>query len=177
MTNNLVQPYDPGWPLAFLKIKAFLDPFMAGVATAIKHVGSTAVPGMTAKPVIDVIIVIASGTFEEIKRRLELKGYFHQGDLGIIGREAFDLADADTKAVLPLHYLYVCEEGAYELRKQLAFRDFLRERSDWRERLSRLKLNLCVKHDNNRQEYINGKAEMVAHITKLALMEQTEESV
>ena len=173
MTVTLVQPYDPAWPAHFQHIKAFLEPSVAGVARTIEHVGSTAIPGMVAKPIIDIDIVIAPGTFPKVKGRLETLRYVHQGDLGLPKREAFDLVDSEAKARLPEHHLYLCEDGAYELRKHLAFRDFMRHHPEWRERLNVLKRELCLKHDNDRQAYIDGKADMVEEITKLA-MESSE---
>ena len=110
----------------------------------------------------------APGTFPDVKDRLERLGYVHQGDLGIAGREAFDLVDAEARARLPEHYLYACDEDAYELRKHLAFRDFLRQHPDWRERLSRLKEALCLEHDSDRQAYMDGKTDLVQEITALA---------
>jgi len=169
MTATLVQTYDPAWPSHFQEIKAFLESGLVDVDCTIEHVGSTAVPGMTAKPIIDLDIVIAQGTFAEVKERVESLGYVHQGDLGLPKREAFDLVDPEAKARLPEHHLYVCEEGVHELRKHLAFRDFMRRHPEWRGRLSRLKRELCVKHNNDRQAYIDGKADMVEEITKRAM--------
>ena len=169
MTVTLVQPYDAAWPSHFQRIKAFLESGVVGVDCTIEHVGSTAIPGMMAKPIIDVDIVIAPGTFPNVKGRLEPLGYVHQGDLGVPKREAFDLVAAEAKGRLPEHHLYVCEEGVYELRKHLAFRDFMRRHPEWREKLNRLKRELCVKHNNDRQAYIDGKADMVDEITRLAI--------
>ena len=169
MTITLVQPYSPAWPTQFMQMRMFLESGLAGTNCSIEHVGSTAVPGMVAKPIIDLIIVAKPGAFPEAKACLERLGYAHQGDLGIAGREAFDLVDVDTKTRLPNHHLYVCEADAYELRKQLAFRDYMRQHPVWREKLSRLKCDLCVKHDNDRQAYMDGKAFMVEEITRLAM--------
>ena len=169
MTGTLVQPYDAAWPSRFQEIKTFLESSVADLDCEIEHVGSTAIPGMVAKPIIDVDFVTVPGTFPEVKRRLEALGYVHQGDLGLPKREAFDLADTEARTRLPEHHLYVCEEGVYELRKHLAFRDFMRQHPEWRERLNRLKRELCVKHNNERQAYMDGKADMVEHITKLAM--------
>ena len=169
MTITLVQPYDPTWPSHFQQVRAFLESGVVGVEYAVEHVGSTAIPGMMAKPIIDIDIVIAPGTFPKVKGQLEVLGYVHRGDLGIPKREAFDCADAKAKARLPEHHLYVCEEGVLELRKHLAFRDFMRQDSQWRQRLNQLKGELCVKHNNDRQAYIDGKADMVQEITRLAM--------
>ena len=174
MTVTLVRPYDPAWPSHFQQVKAFVESGVVDVDCTIEHVGSTAIAGMMAKPIIDLDIVIARGTFAKVKERLEALGYVHQGDLGIPKREAFHLVDAEAKARLPRHNLYVCEEGVYELRKHLAFRDFMREHPEWRGRLNRLKRELCVKHGNDLQAYVDGKADMVEEITKLA-MESSEQ--
>jgi len=174
MDVTLVQPYDPAWPRQFQQVKTFLESGLLDVACEIQHVGSTSVPGMVAKPIIDLDIVTPPGAFPTIKARLETLGYVHLGDLGLPGREAFELMDAVAKARLPEHHLYVCEEGAYELRKHLAFRDFMREHTEWRDRLNRLKLDLCINRNNDRQAYIDGKSELVAQITQLVMSDQSQ---
>ena len=174
MTVTLVRPYDPTWPLHFGQIKTFLESGLVDVDRTIEHVGSTAIPGMMAKPIIDIDIVITQGTFSKVKERLEALGYIHRGDLGVAKREAFGLVDGEAKARLPEHHLYVCEKGVHELRKHLAFRDFMRHHPEWRERLNRIKRELCVKHNNDLQAYIDGKAATVEEITKLA-MESSEQ--
>ena len=169
MDVTLVQPYDAAWPGWFQQIKTFLESGLVEVACTIEHVGSTSVPGMVAKPTIDLDIVTPQAAFPAVKARLETLGYVHLGDLGLPGREAFDLVDAENRGRLPEHHLYVCEEGMYELRKHLAFRDFMRRHPEWCDRLNRLKQELCVNHNNDRQAYIDGKSEMVAEITSLAM--------
>lgn len=169
---TLVQPYNPDWPEHFEQVRAFVATALDGVDCSIEHVGSTSIPGMVAKPIIDLDIVISPGTFARIRARLETLGYLHQGDLGLPGREAFDLAEPAAKAGLPEHHLYVCDEGACELRKHLAFRDFMRRHPEWRAALSNHKLELCIIHANDRQAYIDGKSAMVQKITQMA-MEQT----
>jgi GrpB-like predicted nucleotidyltransferase (UPF0157 family) len=169
MSITLVQPYNPAWPAWFEQIKTFLESGLQDVCCTFEHIGSTSIPDMVAKPIIDLDVVTPPGIFPDIKARLETLGYVHLGELGLPGREAFELADAEIKACLPEHHLYVCEGGAYELRKHIAFRDFMRHHPEWRNRLNRLKLDLCVQHNNDRQAYIDGKSEMVADITKLAM--------
>ena len=168
MTETLVQPYDAAWPPQFRQVEAYVAPALAGLGCVIEHVGSTSVPGMVAKPIIDLDVVIPPRSFEEVKRRLEVLGYVHEGDLGIPGREAFDLVEGEP---LPKHHLYVCIAGVDELRRHLALRDFLRAHPEWRERLSRHKLDLCVRYGNDRDAYMAGKAEMVGEITRRALEE------
>ena len=169
MTVTLVQSYDPAWPSHFQRIKEFLAVGLVDINCAFEHVGSTAIQGMMAKPIIDIDIVIPPGTFSKVKAWLGTVGHVHQGDLGIPKREAFDLVSPEARSHLPEHHLYVCEDGVHELRKHLSFRDFMRQHPGWRERLNRLKQELCLKHNNDRQAYIDGKADMVKEITKLAM--------
>ena len=167
MTVTLVQLYDPAWPVWFRQIAAFIEPALAGVAHAIEHVGSTAVPGMVAKPIIDLDIVVTTEVFPAAKAGLESLGYIHQKDLGIPKREAFK--ETLDPIRLPPHHLYVCEADCYELQKHLVFRDFLRNHPEWVERFSQHKMELCVTHDNDRQAYMAGKSAMVEEITRLAM--------
>ena len=168
MTVTLVHPYDAAWPEWFEVLRARLQAPLAGVANGIEHVGSTAVPAMAAKPIVDIDIVVERADFAAVREHLARLGYVHQGDKGIPDREAFDLADAEAKRSLPAHHLYVCMAGCAELRKHLDFRDFLRQHPEWVRRLSEHKLDLCERHDNDRQAYIDGKSEMVQRITELA---------
>lgn len=165
----LVRAYDPKWPASFSAIRRVLAQALGDACSAVEHVGSTGVPGMVAKPIIDIIVVVPGGGLQEAEERLASLGYVHQGDLGIAGREAFDLRAPRPKSTLPAHHLYVCEEASEELLRQRAFRDYLRSNRRAAERLSRLKWHLASQCGSDRQAYIAGKSDMVREITRLAL--------
>jgi len=169
MNVTLVEEYNTAWPSWFEQIKSRLQGQLQGISHTIEHVGSTAIPGMTAKPIIDIDIVIDPGFFPAIRDHLAIMGYVHRGDLGINGREAFGITDEDAKSSLSPHHLYVCERGSNALHEHLAFRDFMKQHPEWRQRLNDLKRFLCEEHDNDRQAYMDGKAAMVRKITELAL--------
>jgi GrpB-like predicted nucleotidyltransferase (UPF0157 family) len=169
MTVTLVEKYNPEWPKWFEAVKAFLGEKIAQTCIHIEHVGSTAIPGMTAKPIIDLIIVIEPGQREEMKSLLEKRGYYHEGDKGIPGREAFELIIEKSKKSLPEHHLYVCPEGNQSLKEQIAFRDYLKTHKDERERLSALKKQLSDKFNNDKYYYMDGKDALVKEITEKAL--------
>src|SRR5271157_4573381 len=100
----VVVEYDPGWPALFQFFRERLTGALGGIAAAVEHVGSTAVPRLAAKPIIDIDVLLASADrLPSAIACLAQIGYSHQGDLGIPEREAF-LAPADD----PLHHLYVC---------------------------------------------------------------------
>lgn len=117
-----VVPYDPVWPRVFEVIRAGIDAALADVPHSTEHVGSTAVPGLVAKPIIDVCVVVPSATaVAGAAAGLARLGYAHEGDLGITGREAFR-APPGT----PAQHLYVVVAESRPHLDQVRFRDFLR---------------------------------------------------
>ena len=166
MTVTLVEKYNPEWPKWFEEIKAYLGEKINKACLRIEHVGSTSIPGMTAKPIIDLILVIDSERWEEIKSLLEERGYYYRGDQGIPEREVFRLTD---ETILPLHHLYVCPKHSFEIKRETVFREYMKTHKKDRERLCALKWSLAKKFNNDRQFYIDGKDAMCKEITKKAL--------
>src|SRR5690349_20583042 len=86
----IVVDYDPAWPRLFDQLTVPVRSALGEVALRIEHVGSTSVPGLAAKPIIDISVVVATEADVPLAiERLASIGYLHQGDLGIEGREAF----------------------------------------------------------------------------------------
>src|SRR5689334_5674826 len=134
-----VVEYREEWVAQFEVLKAALAPSLFGLALAIEHVGSTSVPGLAAKPVIDIDIVVRDKkAMIPLISRLAGLGYVHQGDLGIAGREAFEGGYPGVS-----HHLYACLKGGLALRNHLALRDALRQDSALRDDYGRLKLRLA----------------------------------
>jgi GrpB-like predicted nucleotidyltransferase (UPF0157 family) len=124
----VVLPYDKAWKDDFEAIRREIEEAIGAWILGIEHVGSTAVEGMWAKPCIDLDVVIRDDrAFDAVVRGLEAIGYFHEGDLGIPGREAFRYVD---KPHLRQHHLYVCSQSSEELHRHVTFREFLRSDPD-----------------------------------------------
>jgi GrpB-like predicted nucleotidyltransferase (UPF0157 family) len=104
-----------------------------------------------------------------MKSLLEERGYYHEGDKGIKEREAFTLSDATVKQSLPSHHLYVCPKHSEALKRQTAFRDYLKTHKGDRERLSALKWALAEQFNNDKYPYMDGKDAMCKEITEKAL--------
>jgi len=153
----VVVEYDPAWEGTFARMRERVASALGDLAVGIEHVGSTAVPGLAAKPIVDVDVVLRSAADvpEAIARLAEL-GYTHLGDLGIAGREAFR-----APAELPRHHLYVCAVGTPELRAHLAFRDALRADPQLAERYGALKRELADRYRDDRDAYAEGKSAFV----------------
>jgi GrpB-like predicted nucleotidyltransferase (UPF0157 family) len=133
----VVTEYDPSWPRRFEELRREYAGAMAAAAVpvvAIEHVGSTSVPGLAAKPVIDCDIVVARPDVVAASKVLTGLGFTPEGELGIPLRWAFKeparLAGTNT---------YVIVEGSLSLRNHLAVRDILRARPDLRERYAAVK--------------------------------------
>ena len=117
-----VVEYDPAWPNVFTELRERIWPKVRDLAVSIEHVGSTAVPGLAAKPIVELDIVVPlHAKLMPVIGRLAMIGYQHRGDLGIRDREAFT-PPLDG----PAHHLYVCRRGSIALRNHLALRDHLR---------------------------------------------------
>ena len=120
--SAVVVAYDEDWPRRFEVLRAHVEPALAGVAAVVEHVGSTAVPGLAAKPVIDVDVVVAGpADARAAVEALVGAGWRHQGDLGVPGREAFTVRPG-----LPEHHLYVVVRNSPAHRDHVDLRDHLR---------------------------------------------------
>lgn len=166
MKTIIVEPYNPKWPEEFEKIKNEILPVIGNDIISFEHVGSTSVKGLWAKPVIDIDIIIDDGKLPIVIERLAAIGYFHRGDLGIIGREAFDYSE-EEKSHLMKHHLYVCHKDNAELKQHIAFRDFLRKSPEYREKYSNIKIEAAKKFPHDIDNYILGKQPVVMEIYEL----------
>jgi GrpB-like predicted nucleotidyltransferase (UPF0157 family) len=156
----LVVDYDPGWREAFERLRSRIWPAVRDIATSIEHVGSTSVPGLAAKPVIDVDIVVpAAADVPRAIERLATLGYVHRGNLGVEGREAFTSPDSS-----PRHHLYLCRRDSLALANHLAIRDYLRTHPDIAEEYGKLKKQLALQFPDDIDGYIDGKTDLLLRI-------------
>jgi GrpB-like predicted nucleotidyltransferase (UPF0157 family) len=165
---NAVVAYDPAWPLLFASVRERLHALLVGTEALIEHVGSTSVPGLAAKPIVDIDVVVPSSPdIPDAVRRLESGGYIHRGDLGIPGRESFDIPPD-----LPYHHLYVVAAGTKPHLDHVLLRDYLRRHPDSAERYGRRKLELAhLITAESRQAYVEAKASMVEELLATARRE------
>lgn len=161
----VVLPYDAAWKTAFAAIKNELEKALGDLAVAIEHVGSTSVEGLSAKPCIDLDVVIRDyAAFDAVVERLAAIGYVHEGDLGIAEREAFAYTD---KPHLMKHHLYVCPEDSGELHRHITFRDFLRSNPDAVKKYGAVKEDAAKLFPNDIDGYIRYKSPCIEELYKL----------
>ncbi len=160
-----VVEYDAAWPLRFEQLRQEYAAAMAAAGVpvvTIEHVGSTSVPGLAAKPIIDCDIVVAGQDVTAASQALTGLGFRPLGELGIPLRWAFKeperLAGTNT---------YVVVAGALSLRNHLAVRDILRARADLRDRYAEVKRQVGAVAANI-DEYGRGKNAMIQEILAAA---------
>jgi GrpB-like predicted nucleotidyltransferase (UPF0157 family) len=153
----LIQAYKETWAHDFNQIKKVLEETLVNLPISIEHIGSTAVPQLAAKPIIDISIVFDSDVeFDDIKGSLEKIGYYHNGNQGIPNREVFKRAkNATIHSLLDViaHHLYVCPSDGEELRRYILFREYLIANEDARMAYQDLKYQIAEEARHDRKEY------------------------
>jgi GrpB-like predicted nucleotidyltransferase (UPF0157 family) len=163
-----IVPYDPEWPNLYENEAAFLRRKLpSSIVIKIEHFGSTAVPGLAAKPVIDVLVQVSSlvETQEQIVPILEAEGYdyFWRTDVSP-AYPWFIKRDSGGKRT---HHIHMVEVDS-KLWERLYFRDYLKDFPEEAKCYAELKRSLAEKHANDRVAYTVGKAEYVLKITERA---------
>jgi GrpB-like predicted nucleotidyltransferase (UPF0157 family) len=158
----VVLPYSAQWALDFAQIRDELRQALGPLALRIEHVGSTSVRGLSAKPIIDIDVVIKDySVFDAVVHVMEEIGYHHEGDLGITGREAFTYRG---KEHLQKHHLYVCPQDSAELRRHIAFRNYLSIHPEAVREYSRIKEEGAALYPNDIEKYIQHKSPFIEKI-------------
>lgn len=158
----IVESYNSAWKKDFEDIRSELMAVLEGKVISIEHVGSTSVEGLSAKPIIDIDVVIEDeDAFPEVKAAMESIGYTHEGDLGIPGREAFKYTG---KEHLRKHHLYVCTKDADELKRHISFRDYLRSHPEAVREYGRIKEEGAKLYSLDIDSYIEHKAPFIEDI-------------
>ncbi len=158
-----VVEYDPNWATTFSQLAArYAVALVAVPVIAIEHVGSTSVPGLAAKPVTDIGIVVARAHVAAAIEAMERIGFVAQGELGIAERWSLQ-----APAGFPRTNTYVIVEGCLSLRNHLGVRTVLRADADLRDRYGALKQTLATQTDDIEQ-YIEGKSALLAEILATA---------
>ena len=158
----VVLPYDRQWKQDFLQIKDELQNALGEMALRIEHVGSTSVQGLSAKPIIDIDVAIKDySVFDDVVSALGSIGYQHEGNLGIEGREAFKY---DGKEHLQQHHLYVCPQNSAELKRHIAFRNYLRNHPEAVREYSRIKEEGATLYPYDIEKYIEHKSPFIEEI-------------
>ena len=165
-----IAEYSLDWPRIFDREAAAILTACRSWVTDVHHVGSTSVPGLAAKPILD-MMPIASGPAEglEAVSRMTARGYRYRGENGIAGRFNFDRV-VDGRTVAHVHILPV---GHPEIRQILVFRDHLRTHPEAARDYARLKRELASQHRDDPATYTDKKADFIRGIIDAAIRAST----
>ncbi len=165
MARVIVTPYDEAWKSDFEEIKAEIEDVIGDLIVGIEHVGSTSVEGLSAKPCIDIDVIIKDySIFNDVVNKLETIGYIHKGNLGIKDREAFKYVD---KPHLQKHHLYVCLQYSEELHRHITFRDFLRNNPELAKKYGSVKETAAQLFPDDIDKYIEYKSPCIEELYKM----------
>lgn len=161
-----VVPHNPRWREAFeAEAKQVADALGENVV-AVHHVGSTAIPDIYAKPVIDLLVEVRD--IDEVDGRspsMESLGYEVMGEYGIRGRRYFR---KDDREGIRTHHIHAFEAGSAEVVRHLAFRDYMIAHPADAQRYSELKRKLADEHPQSMDGYIDGKDGFIKEIDRRA---------
>lgn len=164
-----IRSHDPRWQHAFAAEAQSLRDVMGEAVVALHHIGSTAVPGLLAKPIIDILAEARSlENIDARNGRMVARGYDARGAYGIEGRRYFSRKVA-VDDVYGFH-VHVYQTGSAQITRHLRFRDFLRTRQDLVEQYATLKRSLCDGQGRLVADYAVRKAALVGEIEAMAML-------
>lgn len=175
LSSTEVQPvsiveYDSCWPIIFRSIRKRLSSALGGMVAAIEHVGSTAVPNLAAKPIIEIDVLLKSSDLvPAAMERLASLGYVYAGNPGVPERETFLAPAGDFP-----HRLSVCLPRSAEFRRRVAFRNFLRAHGQEAKIYSDLQIARAERSLEDRSAYVGVKGEFVQEISRRAASDVQE---
>ncbi|WOO41310.1 GrpB family protein [Rubellicoccus peritrichatus] len=163
----LVVPHKAEWRDDFKRESALIGRALDGLTDAIHHIGSTSIPGIYAKPIIDIMVEVSH--IAEVDSRnpaMEELGYECMGEFGIEGRRFFR---KDNKKGIRTHHVHIFETKSSHVIRHLAFRNYLIEHSDVALEYSSMKQKLVCEHPEDMESYIAGKDPFIKRVEQDAL--------
>jgi GrpB-like predicted nucleotidyltransferase (UPF0157 family) len=166
----MLEPYQPQWKTAFEALRSQLQEALHDYEVDIQHVGSTSIPGLPAKPILDIDIIIGEAhLLPGITQRLNELGYNYKGEQGIVGRFAFRQTSAYTpqaagQPVWMAHHLYVCYAHSLALKNHLVFRNALLNDAALVQQYATLKQALAHSIGMQREKYTRAKTDFILRV-------------
>ncbi len=161
-----LKPHDPRWVVDYKRESAAVAEALGDACVAIHHIGSTAIPGICAKPVIDMLAVVRNvEVLDSRSPQVESLGYEAMGEFGIPGRRYFRKDDAPGNRT---HQIHTFAAGSPQIVRHIGFRDFLRAHPGYAEEYDALKQRLAAQFPQDISAYTDGKDEFIARVDALA---------
>ncbi len=159
-----LSPYNRAWIEAFDDEATALKTLLRARAIRIEHVGSTAIPSIRAKPILDLLLGLGElGDGHNLAVELASLGYAFRPHAGVPEEHVF------VKGTPRTHILHVVEHGGGAWRQKLAFRDALRQQPELAREYNKLKTMLAARYPDNRPAYTAGKTEFVRKVVEACI--------
>ncbi|MBC7933244.1 MAG: GrpB family protein [Rubrivivax sp.] len=170
-----VVPHNPQWRAAFEAEAKHVAAALGENVVAIHHIGSTAIPNIYAKPVVDLLVEVTDITeVDGQSSAMESLGYEVMGEYGIPGRRYFR---KDNREGIRTHHIHAFETGSAEVERHLAFRDYMIAHPGDAQRYSELKRKLAEQHPQSIDGYMDGKDGFIKEIDRRAAQWRTSQTV
>ena len=157
-------PHNPKWEKLFEKEKKVLEKKLGNLVIDIEHVGSTSVPGISAKPVIDILVGIKSMTdAKKCIKQLESLGYEYMPDRGEKGRRIFFAKGSHKRRT---HHIHLVKFGGKVWESHILFAEYLRRHKKRAKQYDALKKSLLKKFEKDRESYTKSKAKFIRETIK-----------
>ncbi|MFC0228914.1 GrpB family protein [Serratia aquatilis] len=164
MRTITIEPHNPHWFDAYEKEQVKLKDVLSDEVLSVHHIGSTSVPGLAAKPVIDILLEIKSlERLDNYNTILQQLGYTPRGENGISGRRYF-IKGGDSRT----HHIHAFESGSIHITRHLAFRDYLRRHTDIAQQYAAIKFKAAESCDHDSAIYCQLKSEFIHLHEKMA---------
>lgn len=169
-----VDPHNPAWAEMFAIEAERIATALGSNFVAAHHVGSTAIPAIVAKPIIDLLIEVAEiDAVDAHNAEMNALEYEAMGELGIPLRRYFR---KDNSEGVRTHHVHVFATGNPQIERHLAFRDFMNAHPAWARQYSQLKLELVARYPDSIERYMDGKDSFIKQIDELAAIWRSESS-
>lgn len=162
----IVLPYDAHWVDLFHQEAKTLAALLGQEMVAIHHIGSTAIPDMSAKPIIDILVEVRSlDAVDTLTPQFAAAGYLARGEHGIVGRRFFLKGTEEQRS----HHIHIFQQHSPEIARHLVFRDYMIAHPGDATTYSRLKEELARRYPENAADYVAGKDAFVREMERRAL--------
>ena len=165
MRNVIVVPYNPEWPRMYRDEATRLEALLGDEIIAIHHIGSTSIPGMSAKPIIDILVEVHQiDRIDECIEILIQKGYLPKGEAGITGRRFVIRGDEENR----LCHVHIFPRGHPDIARHIYFRDYLIAHPQEANHYSSLKVILAAQYPTDFESYMDGKDGLIKELEQKA---------
>lgn len=163
----VIAPYDPSWPKRAAELGARLTEALGDIVVKVEHIGSTSVPGLAAKPIIDLMPLVSSlADLDRNRARVEALGYAWHGEFGIESRRFCSLTDSAGLRLANVHFF---EADSSDVPRHVIFRDYLRAHPDVARKYEEEKRRIASIHAKDSRGYADEKGPWVVRAEADAL--------